>query len=120
MKRPKPHLFQDHVEGNLVAPHLPHESDHPLRDLHLVLLGDQDIGPAALLHLLHGLAPLADDHPDGGVGHHKPQLPLHVARLAKLLKTLLHQLDQQLHHVRDGVFGAIDQTDSILVFEMIE
>ena len=107
-------LFQDHVKSNLVAPHLPDQGDHPLGDLNLVLLADQNVCPAALLHLLHSLATLANDHPYGGVGHHDPQLPVHVPRLPQFVKSLLHQLHQQFDHVRDGIFGTIYQTYSIL------
>ena len=83
--------FEYHVQGNLIAPALPDQGDHPLRDLLLPLLADQDVRPAPLLHLLHGLAALADDHADGGAGHHHPDRPLALSvSVVELTVPLLH------------------------------
>ena len=108
------HLFQYHVEGNLVAPALPNEGDHPLQGLLLPLLADQDVRPASLLHLLHSLPTLADHHANGGVGHHNLHcsLALRVA-VVELLLSLLHLLDQQLNHIRDRLLGSSDQADAV-------
>ena len=109
------HLFQYHVKGNLVAPTLTDEGDHPLRALLLPLLADQNVRPAPLLHLLHRLPALADDHPDRGVGDHNLHrpLPFDVA-VVKLLVSLLHLLDKQLNNVRDGVPTSRDQAHPVL------
>ena len=109
------HLFQYHVKGNLVAPTLTDEGDHPLRALLLPLLADQNVRPAPLLHLLHRLPALADDHPDRGVGDHdlhRP-LPLGVA-VVELLVSFLHLLDKQLHNIRDGIPSSCDEADPVL------
>ena len=110
------HLFEYHVQGNLIAPTLPNQGDHPLRGLLLPLLADQDVRPAPLLHLLHGLAALADDHADGGAGHHHLDRPLALGvGVVELAVPLLHLLHQLLHHAGDGVSGASDQADAVLL-----
>merc|ERR1719391_185334 len=108
-------LFQYHVKGNLVAPTLTNQGDHPLWAFLFPLLADQDVRPASLLHLLHGLSTLADHHPNRGVGHHDLHRPLALGvAVVELLVALLHLLHKQLDNIRDGIPCSCDQAHPVL------